>query len=346
MLINTMSNDQAIAQMRDLLDHPKFMQPNIYIFWRDLLACSLIGWSLVFIGSHDQYSMILYLVGVFFLYKGAMLVHEVSHLAKKIPYYRVAYNILLGYPNSYPAYIYDTHLFHHGKKTYGTKDDPEYAFIKDYNTFTLIKPLLIAFLLPFLQWLRFGILPFITPFLPLKAKRYIFTRYSTLVFDASYRRRIRNENKDLRTMIVQDFICALYKVALIVAIVKGVVPLQFIAYYYFAIVLASILNMYRALFNHYYANHSQESLSWEDHLRDTVTLEMGPVALLVFVNHLNYHALHHLFPEMPYHRLGVAHQTLMKELPKDHSYRTGTHKSLYSLVKAVLSPERYSVGQR
>jgi fatty acid desaturase len=43
---------------------------------------------------------------------------------------------------------------------------------------------------------------------------------------------------------------------------------------------------------------------------------------------LRYHALHHLFPSLPYHNLGRAHQRLMAELPTDSPYRLTNSDSL------------------
>ncbi len=40
----------------------------------------------------------------------------------------------------------------------------------------------------------------------------------------------------------------------------------------------------------------------------------GPVGL-------RFHALHHLFPSMPYHSLPEAHRRLMAQLPADSPYR-------------------------
>jgi fatty acid desaturase len=36
---------------------------------------------------------------------------------------------------------------------------------------------------------------------------------------------------------------------------------------------------------------------------------------------LRFHALHHLFPSLPYHNLARAHHRLMAELPADSPYR-------------------------
>jgi fatty acid desaturase len=46
-----------------------------------------------------------------------------------------------------------------------------------------------------------------------------------------------------------------------------------------------------------------------------------------------YHALHHVFPSIPYHWLGVAHRRLMRQLPADNPYRKTVRKGL---IKALI----------
>jgi fatty acid desaturase len=36
---------------------------------------------------------------------------------------------------------------------------------------------------------------------------------------------------------------------------------------------------------------------------------------------MRYHALHHLFPTLPYHNMAAAHRRLMKRLPAGSPYR-------------------------
>ena len=48
---------------------------------------------------------------------------------------------------------------------------------------------------------------------------------------------------------------------------------------------------------------------------------------------LRYHALHHLFPQLPYHALGRAHRRLMKELPAGSDY----HQTVRSGIGAIFA---------
>jgi fatty acid desaturase len=47
---------------------------------------------------------------------------------------------------------------------------------------------------------------------------------------------------------------------------------------------------------------------------------------------LRYHALHHLLPALPYHRLAEAHRRLTAELPVSSAYHRAHHKGLTGLM--------------
>ena len=56
------------------------------------------------------------------------------------------------------------------------------------------------------------------------------------------------------------------------------------------------------------------------------------LTVLLFPVGLRYHALHHLFPALPYHRMGTAHRRLMQNLPPDSPYRAVNHTSFAEVV--------------
>jgi fatty acid desaturase len=327
-----MEKNQDIQIMRRLLAEFHDVRP--VLFWRDLILNALIGYSALAFTIYRP-NVISLVIATIFIYRGCTLLHEVSHLAKKIKGYRIAYNILFGWAFSYPAYIFDTHLFHHGKKTYGTDSDPEYKFIPRFDHATFLRPIVVAVILPLFQWYRFGILPLIEHFMSKEKKRNLYQTLSALVFSMEYRRKIKDEQKDLRNMVLNDLATASVKVITVGLIVAGILPLHTLVVWYLVTAFASVLNMYRALLNHLYTNESNQPLSWQEHLNDTTTIEPGLITNIVCANGLNYHAIHHLFPELPYTNLAAAHQKLMKELPADHLYRQNVFNSIFDVMKEM-----------
>ena len=55
---------------------------------------------------------------------------------------------------------------------------------------------------------------------------------------------------------------------------------------------------------------------------------------------LRYHALHHLFPALPYHNMDEAHRRLMAGLPADASYRLTNRDSFFAAVRELWQSAR------
>jgi fatty acid desaturase len=151
------------------------------------------------------------------------------------------------------------------------------------------------------------------------------------VIDLSYERELR-PNDPVGLWTAMEIACHLRAVLLVALIVVGIDP------WYNALILyglsVSILSMnhFRTLAAHRYASHG-ETMSLEDQLLDSVdlpnrhwlTLALCPVGL-------RFHALHHLFPGMPYHNLETAHQRLMQALPASHPYRQCVASSMRQVI--------------
>ena len=61
-----------------------------------------------------------------------------------------------------------------------------------------------------------------------------------------------------------------------------------------------------------------------------------PLTLLFFPFSIRYHALHHLFPSMPYHNLKRAHDHLVRTLPSDSPYHALDRPSWWSVARRAL----------
>ena len=95
----------------------------------------------------------------------------------------------------------------------------------------------------------------------------------------------------------------------------GRVPPAFLPQAYATGVGVLLLNHVRTLGAHRY-RHRREEVSFLEQLLDTVNYpsRLWMAELWAPVG-LRYHALHHLFPSLPYHNLGKAHRRLMSRLP-------------------------------
>jgi fatty acid desaturase len=66
---------------------------------------------------------------------------------------------------------------------------------------------------------------------------------------------------------------------------------------------------------------------------------------LFFPLGLRYHALHHLFPALPFHNLAKAHRRLMERLPADAPYRETVFPSYWSAVRQLCASARAHARQ-
>jgi fatty acid desaturase len=95
------------------------------------------------------------------------------------------------------------------------------------------------------------------------------------------------------------------------------------------------LNAIRTLGAHRYTN-AEGQMTFVEQMLDSINYPRRPFlsALWAPVG-LRFHALHHLFPSMPYHNLAKAHARLMAELPPDSPYRLTESPSLFASLREL-----------
>jgi fatty acid desaturase len=88
------------------------------------------------------------------------------------------------------------------------------------------------------------------------------------------------------------------------------------------------LNAVRTLGAHRFLNDGRE-MTFVEQLVDSVNYPRRPLITGLWAPiGLRFHALHHLFPAMPYHNLAAAHRRLINELPANSPYRLTVGDSL------------------
>jgi fatty acid desaturase len=89
-----------------------------------------------------------------------------------------------------------------------------------------------------------------------------------------------------------------------------------------------IINSLRTLGAHRWIGNGEE-MTFVQQLLDSVNYPERPLTGSLWAPvGLRYHALHHIFPTMPYHALATAHRRLMRDLPVDSPYRKTEASSL------------------
>ena len=93
------------------------------------------------------------------------------------------------------------------------------------------------------------------------------------------------------------------------------------------VTIISLLNTVRVLGAHEYDSKGA-ILSRDGQLDDSIDTPGGPWTELWAPVGLRYHALHHYFPGIPYHNLGVAYRRILASLPRHAAYLESTSPSL------------------
>ncbi|MEM8866213.1 MAG: fatty acid desaturase, partial [Planctomycetota bacterium] len=224
-----------------------------------------------------------------------------------------------------------THIRHHRRKHYGTEHDGEYLPLSNRSPWHIVWYLAQSLFIPILAVIRFGVLTPMTWFnTPLRD--WVLRHASSMIIDPSYLRPLPTA-KALRTIRWQEAWVFAYIVLFGVLIYRGafhdgiVSPWVLLQAYLTGVFIVTI-NAVRTLGAHRWLNKSEDEMTFVEQLVDSVNYDRGWLAELWAPAGLRYHALHHLFPSMPYHALGAAHRRLMADLPADSPYRATVSPSL------------------
>jgi fatty acid desaturase len=314
-------------------------EPRPWIYWTDFLVSIGIGLgalaALRRLNATPPVWIALYALTVLAIYRAAMFSHEVVHLrSDKFKAFRVVWNLLCGIPFLIPSFLYHTHSFHHVRKHYGTARDGEYLPLATGPVRSILVYLAQPFVVPLLAVARFLVLaPLSWVWPPLR--RWVHAHASSMVIDPAFVRPLPSRS-ELRDWRLQEVACFAFLVGVTSAIALGIRPWTLVLDAYLVAVGVLMLNAIRTLAAHRY-QHRGEEVSFVEQLLDSLNYPKWPILTGLWAPiGLRYHALHHLFPSLPYHALDSAHKRLMSGLPKDSPYRNTISPGLFVTIRSLV----------
>jgi fatty acid desaturase len=323
------------------------MSPNPAVYWADFLLSTAIGyaaaWAYLVAPNWSLFQAGGLVVAVLALYRVSTFTHELVHLPRaRMRTFRIAWDVLFGVPFLMPSFTYANHREHHTRQTYGTTDDAEYYPYGHNPPALLLWNLLLTPLFPVVMIVRFGLLAPLSLLHP-TFRRWVWERVSSInYFNPDYRRPPL-EPDERRAAAVAEFGCFLVVVVGCTLPAVGIIPWSAVGKMYLGWVLALELSVLKFYSGHRWLG-DRSPMTVLEQLRDTTTIPGGPWTELWAPLGLRYHALHHLFPAMPYHALGVAHQRLMRDLPPDSPYHATIRPSLFAVLWELAQSARRSVA--
>ncbi len=313
---------QVRQALRTAPEDPFRVKP--WRYWVDFLLSVILAYSsatvylMAPLWSWPQ--LVAFPIAAFWLYRLGSLVHEVCHLgAHEMRAFKVAWNVLVGTFTLTPSPFFTRqHRDHHSMKMFGTPEDPEYVAnvmeggnlrsLLGYGAYMLVFPLLV--------FLRFLLAPL--TFLHPRLRETVLERASSLTLNTRYRRKLTPF--DRKAILGVEALCFLRAAAIPVTISLGFAPLSRIPLLYMLALATFFMNQMRQLADHHFDGDGTPA-TVEDHILDSCNFTgKDPLTLLFFPFAIRFHALHHLFPSLPYHNLETAHRHLAQTLPADSPY--------------------------
>lgn len=324
----------SLSQARSIVG--EFFAPKAWIYWTDML----VSWGVAVTAFHlvrQSYMplwarCLCFVVSCLFIYRSALFIHELVHLrAGTFRAFRFVWNVLCGIPFLIPSFVYYTHLDHHRRKHYGTRQDGEYMPLTGLPPWHILFYLSQSFVIPALALIRFGLMTPLTWLHP-KIRDWVHARASSMIMDPLYIRPLPTR-QTLRIIRIQEVACFGFIVLVATLMIRGRLPVFVLGQAYATGVVIVTINALRTLGAHRWLNTDGRQMTFVEQLVDSVNYSRRPlIAELWAPVGLRFHALHHIFPTMPYHALGTAHRRLLAELPSDSPYRLTEGESLSTAI--------------
>jgi fatty acid desaturase len=270
-------------------------------------------------------------------YRAAAMVHELTHQRPEaIPGFHLAWNLVVGVAWLLPSVMYEgVHGAHHKKTTYGTAADPEYLPLAGRRG-AVLWYLAQSFLIGPIALVRFLVgapLSWVVP--PLR--RLLVRSASSYVINIGFVRRMPHAER--RRLVRWECVILIAWWPPVALALAGELSWRWLAVWYATYSAVLLVNRVQMLSAHRFVSTGGPT----DHMgqfADSVDIPSGWWAPLG----MRYHALHHLFPTLPFHSTGTAYRRLVESLPADSFYHRSRGRGLFWAVGRLLSRQRAGVS--
>ncbi len=318
-------------------------------YWFDFLLSAGIAYTaataFLMLPLFSWQQLACYPVAIFWLYRLGSLIHEVCHLShREMRVFKVVWNLAVGVVTLTPSPFFTRHhRDHHSQRMYGTPEDPEYIVnvFRPGNPLSLLVYGLLVLAFPLIVFLRFLLAPL--SFLHPRLREWTLHRASALTMNWRYERKVSDFDRWAVTWL--ELLCWIRSTMIPLAVVMGLNPWTRLPLLYSLAIGTLVLNQMRLLADHHFVAEG-EQLEMDAHIRDSCNFTGRDFfTWLFFPFSIRYHALHHLFPMLPYHNLKAAHAYLAQRLPADSPYHSLDQRSWWSVARhTLLSPPRQAAS--
>ena len=316
--------------------------PNAAIFWCDFIGSVLTAYvaASFYLASSlaSPFGWVAFAVAVFAMYRGSMFIHEIVHFPKKeMSVFRRVWNLFAGVPMMVPTFTYQSHLHHHSSQHYGTEHDGEYLPFAGGSVWQVMVYLTQIVVQPILVYMRYLVWTPIS-FLHPKLRAWTLANASSLVINFKY----TNHKKPFQHTKEDTFweLFTWFRAVVMIALVlMGIMPWIRLPKILLLAMAVLTINHIRTLAAHRYRNDGH-AISHLEQFQDSTNITGGWWTELWCPLGLRYHALHHLFPGIPYHNLGIAHRRLLAAHPKGSIYHQSVYANFQSVTKELFQEIR------
>jgi fatty acid desaturase len=304
------------------------MHPDPARYWVELLLTAIVAWGLFLaVCLLPLWSPAMWLAAagaVVFWYRASFMMHELTHQRRAdLPGFHAAWNLLVGVPTLLPSIFYEgVHSLHHKKSTYGTSRDPEYLpmggrpwVVAGFLAASFVQPLLLA--------LRFFVAVPIS-WVQAKLRRRLFRYGSTYTIRPIFTRQTTLAEE--REIVNWELVILTVWAPLLAATAAGWLPWRWLLTWYVVYSAVILVNRVRMACAHRFESDGMPHEHWAQ-FADSIDTPGGLLAEILAPLGSKYHALHHLFPSLPFHNAKAAYERLAAAAPSDIEYRASTSPS-------------------